>query len=137
MRLTLLSERWEKQQKHAVFIREILMFCDEKPAWYAQTKIPERTYARRAEKFKHLQGNPLGSLLFSDPQIIREDFFYAYLTKSTQEYKQAMLYYTAYASSTMNLMPSFLWARKSVFRIEGEPLYLMEVFFPELFEKVL
>jgi chorismate--pyruvate lyase len=149
VRLQVLSEQWVKNppctplfkrgetphgdcQKGAdkVFVREIVMFCNEKPAWYAQTLIPEKTYERRAEQFKNLQERSISTILFTDPHIVRENFVYAYLTKSTSEYQEAIQYYRPNAQGPM---PQGLWARKSVFRIDGEPLSIMEVFFPDIF----
>lgn len=124
VRLKLLKEDWES----TVFIREINLFCDEKIAWYARTWIPEKTYQRRSAQFKALHGRPLADILYNDPDITREDFVYAYLDPSTLEYQWAMKHYP-HKKDENTILPTHLWARKSVFLIDGEPLYLMEIFF--------
>lgn len=121
VRLELLNESWERR----VFFREINMYCDGQLAWYARTVIPEKTYELRAEKFKKLKTQPLGNILYHDPKIIREDFVYAYLDSSQKEYQWAMKHYPISENK-----PEYLWARKSVFQINGNPLYLTEIFFP-------
>ncbi len=126
VRLELLDERWAHHDDRFsgdVFIREINMYCDEKLAWYARTKIPKKTYESRADKFKSLHGQPIAKILYNDPEITREDFVYAYLTPAMPEYQWAI------KNAREKPLPDYLWARKSVFRIEGEPLYLMEIFF--------
>ncbi len=129
VRLQLLGQQWHKVSGRSVFIREIVIYCDEEPAWYAQTLIPSKTYQLRADQFKNLQENPIGNILFSDPHITREDCFYAYLTPATKEYQEAMKH------NFSDTPPPGLWARKSIFLIDGEPLYIMEIFYPDFFSK--
>jgi chorismate lyase len=122
VRLEVLNEQWEQEQETPMFVREINMYCDEKIAWYARTWIPQKTYNRRSEKFQSLQSQPLGKILYNDPDITRKDSVYAYLNSSMPEYQWSVKHYSG-------VPPHYLWARKSIFQIDGEPLYLMEVFF--------
>lgn len=128
--LQLLSERWEEKEGQHTFVREIVIFCNEKPAWYAQTLIPKKTYERREVQFNNLKTQSINTILFNDPDIVREDFVFAYLTSKTSEYRQAIQYYQKVVPSTP--LPDSLWARKSIFRIDGEPLVIMEIFFPNV-----
>lgn len=128
--LQLLNEQWEEREGEATFVREILIFCDEKPAWYAQTLIPKKTYARRKSQFDSLKNQPISTILFTDSSITREKFVYAYLTPSSIEYQNAIAYYKK--SMPFDSVPASLWGRKSIFRIDGEPLSIMEIFFPSV-----
>jgi chorismate--pyruvate lyase len=128
--LQLLNERWEEREGENTFVREILIFCNEKPAWYAQTLIPRKTYECRETQFNNLHTQPISTILFRDPNITRENFIYAYLTPSSSEYQQAIQYYKS--SMASEHVPTGLWARKSIFRIDGEPLSIMEIFFPSV-----
>ena len=128
VRLQVLVERWETIKYNKNFVRKVLIFCYEKPAWYAQTLIPKETYQRREEQFKHLQNQAIGKILFNDPNIVRQHFVYAYLTPHNEDFHQAIQYYNMYGNSSILL--SGLWARKSIFLIDGQPLSIMEIFFP-------
>ncbi len=127
--LKLLNERWEKRNGTSLFVREILILCDEKPAWYAETLIPQTTYTHREAQFNSLNTCPINIILFNDPAIIREPFIYAYLLPENKEYQQAVQH-------VKNIKPLSLWARKSVFRIDDEPLSIMEVFFHDVLEDI-
>lgn len=120
--LDLLQEGWN----NGTFVREINMLCDGKLAWYARTWIPETTYRLRAKQFEQLQGHYLGSILFHDAGITRDKVTYIYLIPSMLEYQWAIKH-----MPSDNPLPEYLWARRSVFLIDSEPLYLLEVFFRE------
>lgn len=128
VRLELLSERWETTPNAPRFIREIYMWCDDRIGWYARAEIPQATYNKRAAQFDALHTQPLATILYNDSSITRSDFVYAYLTPSSPEYQWAV------QSTTQK--PDHLWARKSTFWIDEEPLYLLEVFFKIHEEKI-
>lgn len=133
--LKLLHEAWTiKEDSLKVFIREINILCNGKVAWYARTEIPEITYNLRNDKFERLKEKPIGNILYHDPEITRGNFEYAYLNQNAHEYQWAT---NQFQPLNQPLNIKNLWARKSIFWIQKNPLYLLEVFFPaELFNNV-
>lgn len=120
--VSLLSQEWQDDE----FTREILMICDGKPWWYAYTSIPSATFKKKEHAFLTLGERPLGRLIFSDPDFIRyKSIFYpieahdSYYVKMGQWVKP-------------QLDKHCLWAKKSEYRVLGEPLLLVEIFLPDV-----
>lgn len=108
----------------ACYHREILMLCDESPWWYAHTRIPASTFDKRADVFQDLGERSLGCLLFSDPHITRQSLRFFEVSFASSLYQQAACFVT--------LDHDRLWARESVYHVEGQPLYLLELFLPAM-----
>ena len=121
-RVEVLSEKW----KLNLFERKIIMKCNGLPVWYACTLIPKQTYSIRAEFFKNLSTTPLGRKLFTDPSIYK-------LQCNVLQFSQIQM---------KKLEPLFLegfiqsldtfWGRASIFNVDSYPLYLTEIFLPEI-----
>lgn len=128
VKVNVLNEAWLSPDQ---FVREINMHCDDFIGWYARTTIPCETYDIRKEQWQALKNKPLGSILFHDPVITRGSFEYACLMSEMPEYHWAL------TSKQYANPPMHLWARRSTFFIHDQdisyPLYLLEVFFPEIF----
>lgn len=121
VRVKLLHTAWDEASSYH---REILMLCDETPWWYAHTHLPQETFQQRASLFQGLGDNSLGCVLFSDPNISRQSLQYFEVGCDDPAYQKAARFITIECER--------LWARESVYHIEGLPLYLLEVFLPDM-----
>jgi chorismate--pyruvate lyase len=117
VKITLLNEQWHS----GLFRREVIIRCNDDACWYGRTSIPIDTYQLRINSFKNLSINPIGSILFNDPNItIKKRRFFQYKTERLN-----FLNLSGISVSEKNLR-----GRVTVFDIEQQPLYLTEIFLP-------
>jgi len=108
----------------AVLIREVELNCA-KDVWvYARTVIPESSLVGRAASLANLNDKPLGAVLFSNPTTQRQVTQYACLVEGSGLYASAVL--------SLDNKPDQLWARRTLFIYESQPLLVHEVFLPKL-----
>ncbi len=109
-------------------IREVYLSCQNKIWMYAKTTFPSYLFTgKTTHLLTELDQRPLGKLLFRDPTMRRTEFELVLLKPHHEEYQWAIQRYAA---------PDSLWARRSIFWLQGKPLLLMEVFFSGFFELV-
>jgi len=98
--------------------REIVMWCDGRPGMYAETVIPDAT-ANAQPWIRSLGTQPLGERLQLMEGVTRSAFEYARIDASE-----------IVPSSWLgeSLAPAVLWARRSAFYIQQDPLWVIEVF---------
>lgn len=125
--LDLLMNEWSPENSD-VFERRIVMRCDGEPWWFAVTHIPKKTYEQRLQAFQALGQRHLGSILFSDPDIYRLSVIHCFEPAGGDNFQEAKPYITVEASG--------VWVRKQVFLINKEPLYLKEIFLPQMLESL-
>ena len=102
--------------------REVFLYADDQPVVFAHSTCKE---LRGAWRNLHRLGNrPLGAVLFSHPQIIRQPLHYKALHAHHPLYRRA--------ASVLSDPPGRLWARRSLFCLHGAPLLVTEVFLPEI-----
>ncbi|EJI86299.1 MAG: chorismate--pyruvate lyase family protein [Alishewanella aestuarii] len=94
--------------------REVLMWCDQQAAVYAQSWIPQSSQ-QRLQQLAALGEQPLGELLFQYPDLQRSPIEIARLSLPRPSAEIAAGEY---------------WARRSVFSVAGAPLLVAEVFLP-------
>jgi chorismate--pyruvate lyase len=106
------------------WVREVQLFCGDRPRVYARTVIPARTLTGAQRRLAHLGNRPLGAWLFANPRMQRDIVELARIDSG-----QAM-----FSSAVRNLAsePRSIWGRRSVFRVGGKPLLVTEVFLPGL-----
>ncbi len=104
------------------WVREVQLLCDGEPQVFARSVVPRRTLSGARRQLAHLGNRPLGAYLFADPGMRRSAVELACIYPG-----QAM-----FAEATRGLQdpPSFIWGRRSVFRVGGKPLLVTEVFLP-------
>lgn len=137
-RLDVLNHTWE--QTHAwdtqllsltknttVLHRDILMWAEGEPCWYARTILSQAVFDTEASLFKRLETTPLGELIHTHPEIQRTQIKPYLITPKMPEYvylKQALKHSTPKAP---------LWGRVSTFTIRNQfDFYLLEIFLPGL-----
>lgn len=103
-------------------VREVLLQCEEQPWVFARTVIPVSSLHGRLQRLARLGTQPLGSVLFADPNLQRGNMELAEVFPGQPMHVAA----TAYLPGQQQA----LWSRRSVFRYGGDPLLVSEVFLP-------
>ena len=103
-------------------IRQVQLMCADRPWVYARTVIPATSLRGRLQRLAHLGTRPLGAMLFADPGMQRGVVELARIVPGDALYADA----TQFAAGDART----IWGRRSVFRIEGRPLLVSEIFLP-------
>jgi len=105
-------------------VREALLLCGDTPLVYAHSVIPLAGLRGPWRALAGLGHQPLGAALFADPRIERQPLRWRALDDRHPLYRQA--------GRCLPGLPSRLWARRSLFSLEGRPILVTEVFLPEV-----
>ncbi len=105
-------------------VREVLIRSEGKQWMFARTVIPRDTLTGEEQQLAHLKDRPLGSVLFKDPTMKRSEFEFARLQSGEKWHAQI-------AHVAGCALPD-LWARRSLFSLQGKSLLLTEVFLPDI-----
>ncbi len=97
-------------EDESCLVREVLLLCDSQPWVFARTLMPESALTGKFERFRDLDDQPLGPMLFSDPDIHRGPM-HRLRVESDQ-------------------LDCPLWGRRSAFLLAGKPVLVSEVFLP-------
>jgi len=102
--------------------REVLLLCDGQPHVYARTLIPKTTLDYANNLLKKLGNTSLGEVLFRADDMKRQPIETTSFSSSSSMSRFA---------TALTLTPQHpLWARRSIFILEGNPLLVSEVFLP-------
>jgi chorismate--pyruvate lyase len=104
--------------------REVQLFCGDQPWVFARTLIPAATLRGRGRRLTQLGSRPLGEVLFSDPGVQRGPVEIARIVTGQRLHQCAV---AGFAEP-----PAAIWGRRSIFRIDGQPLLVCEIFLPDL-----
>ena len=133
----LISQHWQRpmfnearrlacRPEHNALIRQVYLYCDDTPLVFARTVIPHATLTGAQRFLAHLGERPLGSALFADPGLCRDEVEVARIEPRHRLF--------ATATATIDPPPPHIWGRRSVFYTGGKPLLVNEVFLPALLE---
>ena len=87
-------------------IREVLLYSDEEPLIYAKSIIPFETIRLGLGVLGNLKENPLGDILFSNPEIKKEYMLF----------------------SKFELNKKIFYGRKGIYTVKGFPFSVCEIF---------
>ena len=87
-------------------IREVLLYSDEEPLIYAKSIIPLETIKLGLGVLGNLKENPLGDILFSNPEIKKEYMLF----------------------SKFELNKKIFYGRKGIYTVKGFPFSVCEIF---------
>lgn len=120
VQIVVLKEQWLND----VFKRDVIITCDNKPCWYGRTIIPLKTFLLKKDDFYQLGNTPIGTMLFHSQDIhcIKRRFF-----KWRRHW-----YHQIKPHQEVNCPSGSLWGRATTFHIKHLPLFLMELFLPEV-----
>jgi chorismate--pyruvate lyase len=112
-------------------VREVRLIGNQQAVVFAHSVIPRNALRGQWHRLARLGNQPLGALLFANPQVKRTPLRYKKLTQQHQLYQKAVAH--------LNHAPTYLWARRSVFylncaSIHRASILVTEVFLPQLYE---
>jgi chorismate--pyruvate lyase len=87
-------------------IREVVLYSDEKPLIYAKSIIPVETINLGLGLLGNLKENPLGDILFSDPEIEKKHMLFAKFQSNEKKF----------------------YGRKGIYAVKGYPFSVCEIF---------
>lgn len=122
-RLELVTEHWQtlpdflqqQWQQSQGLKRDVILWCDGKACVYAQSWLPESTL-EQMEPLARLGSQPLGEYIFQHASLERGVIEIAVL--------EAGLFLPVLGQQKE------LWARRSMFSVQQQPLLVQEVFLP-------
>ena len=106
--------------RRTAMVREVVLYGNAQPWVFARSILPLTTLTGRLRKLRQLSDQPLGELLFKDPNMRREPVQFARFDSSSK-----LLPRTASGSDQSS------WGRRSIFRLDNKPLLVAEVFLPD------
>lgn len=112
--------------RQVALIREVVLQCGETPWVFARSVVPAKTVRITQHRLTRLGTQSLGAILFSSPRLSRSGVQFAEL-RSPHE-----LYQLGRDASGRSFHA--VWARRSVFLLQGQPLLVSEVFLPTLLD---
>ena len=119
------SLRLQSNPGEFALIREVTLFCGDEPWVYARTIMPRKTLTGKQRHLSMLGTKPLGAILFSDPNMHRDEIEIARINRQHDIFTIAM---TGHSDEYDEI-----WGRRSVFFIGKEkPLLVNEVFLPNI-----
>ena len=87
-------------------IREVVLYSDEEPLIYAKSIIPLETIRLGLSVLGNLKENPLGDILFSDPEIKKKYMLFAKFESNKK----------------------IFYGRKGIYTVKGYPFSVCEIF---------
>lgn len=106
------------------YVREVLLLCDGVPVVFAHSVLPRTGLRGGWNGITRLGSRSLGEALFSDHRIERQPLAYRQIRGGHPLFHAV--------SAQQALAASSLWARRSVFCLNGQPLLVTEVFLPAI-----
>jgi chorismate--pyruvate lyase len=116
------SKRLGMRQRQMALIREVYLCCDAQPWVFARTVIPRKTLTGKQKHLADLGSRSLGSVLFADPHMHRDEIEVSCLHPAEQLYQKAV--------AVLPQAPASIWGRRSVFYLNHKPLLVNEIFLP-------
>jgi len=110
-------------QQYAL-LREVYLYCGRVRVVYARSIIPLKTLTGKQRRLAFLGERPLGGFLFSCPSMQRGRVQLASIQSGDPVY--------ARATHAEDASVDQLWGRRSVFRLDGKPLIVAEIFLPAI-----
>lgn len=105
-----------------VLVREVVLFCDNKPQVFARSLLPLNSLSGAEQQLAELGQQPLGQVLFNDPHLVRKCIEVAHFEQ------------TSHLAQLVNALgmrqEHILWGRRSVFILKNKPIMVAEVFLP-------
>jgi len=105
-------------------IREVVLRVGNTPVVFARTVVPMSTLSGAQRRLAHLGENPLGAMLFADPNMSRTPMQVARISQGQSLYASAV--------TCLDEQPECVWGRRSVFFLGNKPLLVSEIFLPAI-----
>lgn len=102
------------------YVREVILSCDQRVVVFAHSVLRQASLRGTWNGITRLGSRPLGEALFKNPRIQRKAFVFRKLTHRHPLFRRIDRYQTQ--------TTRVLWARRSVFSLNGRSLLVTEVF---------
>ncbi len=127
-RVQVLQHRWTSPRpdervalglgsREAAIVREVVLLCHGEPWVYARSVLPARVLRGQHRHLRSFGARSLGAHLFSRPHTERDPFEFARIPGGA-------------LPDNLAAADRLLWARRSRFYLNHEPLLVAEVFLP-------
>ena len=117
------EETGSRVGRQPAWVREVVLECDGRPVIFAYTTLSTATRGRLTRWMDGLGNRSLGSLLFAYPGFRREAIEYLRLDRRHPLYQRA---------ASVADVGDYLWARRSLHRLEAQHVLVTEVFLPAI-----
>lgn len=108
----------------AALVREVLLFGNHLPIVFAHSVLPRTSLRGDWHALGKLGNKPLGAALFANPKVKRSQI----VVKKLSIHHPISLRLASYSQTS----PLQLWARRSVFQLNGDKILVTEVFLEQL-----
>lgn len=112
------------RESELALVREVYLYCDDHPVVFAHSVIARKHLRGAWRGLSRLGNRSLGTMLFTNPLIKRAEFGYKQLTSPHPLFKRAC--------RRLSSPPASLWARRSLFTLQGQSILVTEVFLPAI-----
>ena len=110
--------------RQRIYTREVFLYADRTPVVFAHSVVGAHHLRGAWHALQTLGNHPLGALLFAHPLVKRAPLRYQSLKPHHTLYRRAV--------TVLDVAPGRLWARRSLFSLNGAPLLVTEVFLPDI-----
>jgi chorismate--pyruvate lyase len=117
----------EMRPHERALLREVSLVCDGTAAVFAHSVLPRQSLRGAWHDLGRLGSKPLGAALFANPDVVRMPLQFRKLSPRHALYGRAVEH--------LACRPACLWARRSLFRLQGAPILVTEVFLPGVLER--
>jgi len=116
------DERFLAGRARRVLVREVFLMCGRTPVVFAHSILDPRDLRGTWQPLTRLGTRPLGAALFANPKVRRYPLRQRKVTPHHELYRRA--------TALIRQRPPYLWARRSLFELDGSPILVTEVFLP-------
>lgn len=107
------------------YVREVVLNCDGKAVVFAHSVVAAASLRGPWAAVTRLGSRPLGGALFSNPRIVRGRLQFRRVDARHALVRQAK-------RAGVDVADSSMWARRSLFTLQGKQLMVTEVFLPAI-----
>ena len=107
-------------------VREVYLYCGDTPVVFAHSVVARKDLRGVWRSLSGLGNRSLGTVLFTNPIVKRTPLRFKRLNPAHPLYSRAC--------RRLQVKPSGLWARRSLFTLHGQSILVTEVFLPSILE---
>ncbi len=110
--------------RHRAYVRQVMLLCNDRPRVFAHSVLPLAGLRGGWQPVTRLGSRSLGEALFNNPRIQRQSLAYRHIRPHHALHRALR--------KSMPDVPRALWARRSLFCLNGRPLLVTELFLPAI-----